>query len=511
MITRLLFSKSVYFFLTLLAGLAGLWGCNEDTYVDPVQLTTVRGRVVYSLDQQPVRNATVKLTPGSRVVSTDSSGAFRFDSVVVGNYTVQASKAGYGTQVATVAASVATTPVVTIQLTDDKSQNRPPTTPVLVSPALNSTAQSTTLTLKWSSTDPNRDTLTYNVLLYRAGAATPTSSYTGLTADSVVVSGLDYNTTYLWQVIVSDKVNTVNGPVWSFQTGSYPDYSYVFARRMNGRFQIFGATADGVANQLTREGSNWRPIVSPNRRQIAFISNTDTELQLYLMNMDGSNRQQVTSVPIAGLSAADLSFCWSPDGTQLLYPSNDRLYTVRTDGTGLRTVALASSGRIWAGCDWTPQGNRIAARTTGTGLYDNELSVFNSDGSSARTVYTRRSARVGNPVFSVNGQQIVFSADSTDFQNEQGRQLDARLYQLNLTTGALTDLSRNQTNSNQTAQTNKIAGTNDLEPRFSPTGASLIFTNTENTGIGQRNVYTADADGKNRKLLLSQAEMPYWR
>ncbi|QJD81306.1 hypothetical protein HH216_09880 [Spirosoma rhododendri] len=508
---RPLFPKSFLFLLTLLTGLVGLWSCNEDIYVDPVQLTTIRGRVVYSLDQQPARNATVKLTPGSRVVSTDSSGTFRFDSVVVGSYTVQASKTGYGTQVATVSATVGTSPVVTIQLTDDKSQNRPPSTPTLVSPALNSTAQSTTLTLKWSSTDPNRDTLTYNVLLYRAGAATPTSSYTGLTADSVVVSGLEYNTTYLWQVIVSDKVNTVNGPVWSFQTGSYPDYTYVFARRMNGQFQLFGATAAGAVSQLTRDGSNWRPIISPNRQRIAFISNTDTELQLYTMNLDGSNRQQVTSVPIAGLSAADLSFCWSPDGTQLLYPSNDRLYAVRTDGTGLRVVARASSGRIWAGCDWTPQGNRIAARTTGTGLYDNELSVFNTDGSAAQTVYTRRAARVGNPVFSINGQQLLFSADSTDFQNEQGRQLDARLYRLNLTTGSLTDLSRIQITNNQTAQTNKTAGTNDLEPRFSPTGASIIFTNTDNTGIGQRNVYTVDANGQNRKQILSQAEMPYWR
>ncbi len=500
----------VYYFLFFIS-VVSLWSCNEDIFVDPVQLTSIRGRVLYNASQQPARNALVTLSPTSRVVGTDSSGFFRFDSVLVGGYTIQAAKAGYVTQVATVSATVESSPLITILLVDDKTQNRPPTTPTLVSPALNSTAQSTTLTLKWSSTDPNRDTLTYNVLLYRAGSATPTSSYTGLTADSVIVSGLEYNTTYLWQVIASDKINTVNGPVWSFQTGSYPDYSYVFARRMNGQFQLFGATAAGAVSQLTYNGSNWRPIISPNRQRIAFISNTDTELQLYVMNMDGSNRQQVTSVPIAGLSAADLSFCWSPDGTQLLYPSNDRLYAVRTDGTGLRTVAMASSGRIWAGCDWTPQGNRIAARTTGTSLYDNELSVFNSDGSSARTVYTRRAARVGNPVFSINGQQLLFSADSTDFQNEQGRQLDARIYRLNLVSGVIADLSQNQLINSAQNLAGKAAGTNDLDPRYSPTGASVIFTNTDNTGIGQRNVYTADADGKNRRLLLSQAEMPYWR
>jgi Tol biopolymer transport system component len=291
----------------------------------------------------------------------------------------------------------------------------------------------------------------------------------------------------------------------------YPDYSYVFVRRMNGQFQIFGATADGVVNQLTRSGSNWRPIVSPNRQKIAFISNTDTELQLYLMNLDGSNRQQVTTVPIAGLSAADLSFCWSPDGTQLLYPSNDRLYAVRTDGTGLRVVSRTRTGRVWAGCDWTPQGTLIAARTTGTDLYDNELAVFSSDGSANRVVYTRRDARVGNPVFSVNGRQLLFSADSTNFQNEQGRQLDARLYLLDLSSTAVADLSRAQSSTGGSTQSNKIAGTNDLEPRFSPTGGNIIFTNTDNTGLNQRTVYIADTDGRNRKVLLQQAEMPYWR
>lgn len=501
--------RFIQYALIVLTALIGLSSCNEDTSIEPVQLTTVRGRVLYSVNQQPIGKASVKLTPSNRIVATDSTGTFRFDSVVAGNYTVQVSKTGYGTQVATLATTPASSPVVTVLITDDRTQNRPPTAPVLVAPALNSTAQSTTLILRWTATDPNRDTLTYNVLLFRAGSITPTASYTGLTTDSLVVSSLAYNTTYLWQVIVKDGINVVNGAIWSFQTGAYPDYNYLFARRLNGQFQLFGATAGGVINQLTDTGSNWRPIVSPDKQKIAFISNADTDLHLYTMNLDGSNRQRVTSVPIAGLAATDLSFCWSPDGTQLLYPNNDRLYAVRTDGTGLRVVKQAGSGRIWAGCDWTPQGNLIAARTTGTRLYDNELSIFFSDGSAARQVYARHNGRVGNPVFSVNGRQLLFSADSTDFQNEQGRQFDARLYRLELSTTAITDLSAIQTNG--TVQFSKAAGTNDLEPRYSPTGASLTFTNTDNTGTGLRSVYVSDADGRNRKLLLPQAEMPYWR
>ena len=500
--------KYLLYIALFITGLTGLWSCNEDTYIDPLQLTTIRGRVLFNANQQPARRATVRLTPGGRIVTTDSAGAFRFDSVLAGNYTVQASLTGYGTQVATVAASVDTSPLITILLIDDKTQNLPPSSPTLVAPAITSTTQSNTVTLKWTATDPNRDTLTYDVLLFRGGSTTPTSSFTSIRADSLVV-GLDYDVPYLWQVIVKDGVNTVNGPIWSFRTPTFPDYSYLFARRINNQFQIFGANATGGAAQFTREGSNWRPIASPNRQLIAYVSNVDTDLQLYIMNADGSNKRRVTTVPVSTIAPTDLSFAWSPDGTQLLYPSNNRLYAVRLDGTGLRIVAQAPAGRVFAGCDWTPQGNRIVARTTSTSVYDNEISVYPADGGTATSVLVRRANRVGNPAFSVDGQQLVLTIDISGFQNEQGRQLDSRMFLLNLTSGDLTDLSLVQTNNNQTQ--NKPAGTNDLDPRFSPNGAKLIFTNTDNTGNGTRAVFTSDLDGRNRQQLITPAEMPYWR
>lgn len=500
--------KYLLYIALFVTGLAGLWSCNEDTFVDPLQLTTIRGRVLFSANQQPARRATVRLTPGGRVVTTDSAGAFRFDSVLVGSYTVQATLTGYGTEVATVVTSVDTSPLLTILLTDDRTQNRPPGSPTLVAPAISSTTQSNTVTLKWTATDPNRDTLTYDVLLYRGGSTTPTSSFTGLRADSLVV-GLDYDTPYLWQVIVKDGVNTVNGPVWSFRTGAFPTYTYLFTRRINNQFQIFGSNATGGAAQFTREGSNWRPIGSPNGQLIAYVSNVDTDLHLYIMNTDGSNKRRVTTVPLATIASTDLSFSWSPDGTQLLYPSNNRLYAVRLDGTGLRILAQAPAGRVFAGCDWTPQGNRIVARTTSASVYDNEISIYPAEGGVPTSILVRQANRVGNPAFSVDGKQIVFTIDVSGFQNEQGRQLDSRMFIFDTGSGALTDLSLVQNNNNQTQ--NKPAGTNDLDPRFSPTGSQLIFTNTDNTGNGVRSVLVSDLDGRNRRQLISPAEMPYWR
>ena len=54
--------------------------------------------------------------------------------------------------------------------------------------------------------------------------------------------------------------------------------------------------------------------VSPDGRRVAFIGSRAGLLDLYVMNVDGSDRQQLTSD-----SAQDLSSAWSPNGATLLF------------------------------------------------------------------------------------------------------------------------------------------------------------------------------------------------
>ncbi|MCY7350568.1 MAG: carboxypeptidase regulatory-like domain-containing protein [Cytophagaceae bacterium] len=505
-----------FFFALMVAFLGGLQACNEDLFVEPIVYGTVRGQVFYNTSRLPVAKALVRLSPTSRSVETDSLGNFRFDSLDAGSYSVivTAPGSGYATQTATVQITDERIQVMSIYLRDDRGSNKAPNPPTKPSPASGAINVPTTVVLRWDATDPDRrDSLSYDVQFFREGDISPTTIGLNLRRDTLVVPNLQYNTTYYWQVIVKDGLTSTKGDVWSFRTVTFPDFSYVFARRTDGRLQLFASNATSETQQLTQTGSNWRPIVSPNREQIAFISNAETETHLYVMNRDGSRMRRVTNVPVAGISPTDLSFCWSPDGTQLLYPSNDRLYAVRTDGTGLRLVGQAPAGRFFAGCDWTAQGNRIVARTTGANVYDNELVLLAPDGTNptVSTSLFKKPGRMSNPVFSVDGKQVLFSLDLSDFQNEQGRQLNAHLQLLTIATGAVVDLS-----------TTKRDGTNDLEPRFSPNGASVIFTNADNTvvvtGIGQRDIYTQSLTGSgsgsnnfDRKILIAQGEMPAWR
>lgn len=515
-------TRLLVYTVCLFSLLTTLTGCKEDTLISPTNYQSIRGRVLNVATQQPIAGALVTLSPSGRAVSTSSAGEFRIDSVTAGTYTLQAITTNFTSQTVSVPVSTEPVPLVTLLLSDTRLPNQPPTTPTLVSPTQNSVLTSTGTTLRWRSSDANGDTLTYDVRLYKAGNTTPVASYTSLRADSLVVSNLDYGTSYLWQVIARDRVSSTNGPIWSFSTPAFPTLNYVFSRLVNGQYQIFASNGNTDAVQLTRNGSNWRPVASPNRQQIAYISTASNNLQLFIMNADGSNQRQVTTVPINGLYATDLSFCWSPDGSQLLYPSNNLLYVIRTDGSGLRLVTQAAAGRLFAGCDWTGQGNEIVARTTGATVYDNELTVVRPDGSDSRSVYTQRNRRVGNPAYSVDGRQIVFSADASGFANEQGRQLDARLYLLTLSNNAIVDLSTpvstTQTSgtpmSGPTQAAAKVSGTNDLDPQFSPSGSQIIFTNSVNTVNGERSVYAIDLNGtavSNRRLLINSADMPFWR
>ena len=57
----------------------------------------------------------------------------------------------------------------------------------------------------------------------------------------------------------------------------------------------------------------------------------------------------------------------------------------------------------------------------------------------------------------------------------------------------------------------KVAGTNDLTPRYSPDGFQIIFVNRVNDDLGARNIWTTDLDGKNRSKIFLDAFLPDWK
>src|SRR5206468_1426281 len=71
---------------------------------------------------------------------------------------------------------------------------------------------------------------------------------------------------------------------------------------------------------------------------------------IWLMNSDGSGQAPVTSGP------GDLSPDWSPNGEKIVFGHNGAIYTIGADGTGLTAV---TSGVEDEKPKWSPDGTKI--------------------------------------------------------------------------------------------------------------------------------------------------------
>lgn len=97
---------------------------------------------------------------------------------------------------------------------------------------------------------------------------------------------------------------------------------------------------------------NKNPCWSPDGKQIAFASARNGEQEIFIMNADGTEPQQITDSP----GMKDFP-CWSPDGTQIAFVYGS-IYVVETSGKNMRQ--LSRSNFIDSHPTWSPDGQYIA-------------------------------------------------------------------------------------------------------------------------------------------------------
>ena len=104
-------------------------------------------------------------------------------------------------------------------------------------------------------------------------------------------------------------------------------------------------------------------------------------------------------------------------------------------------------------------------------------------------------------LFTVDNQKIVYTRDVSGYQSSNYRRLDSRIFIYNRITNTSTELD-----------TKKENGYNDLDVKFSPNEAEVIFTNTSNDGISIKNVQKASiTDVDSRTTLFTGGSMPEWK
>ena len=180
-----------------------------------------------------------------------------------------------------------------------------------------------------------------------------------------------------------------------------PDWSpdgdkLVFTSNRDGNYEIYvmdavDADGDGNGDSLARltsgDAFDFFPVWSPNGGKVAFQSNRDGDLEIYVMDAvdaDGDGNGDSLTHLTSG-DAFDGVPDWSPDGDKIAFTSGRdgdfEIYVMDAvdadgDGNGDSLARLASGDAFDCCAAWSPDGNKIAFESFRDG--DREIYVMDA-------------------------------------------------------------------------------------------------------------------------------------
>ncbi|MGJ1451161.1 carboxypeptidase regulatory-like domain-containing protein [Sphingobacterium spiritivorum] len=477
--------------------------CSEEL-IEKIVSANVKGMVVKSKTNEPLANVKITTSPTTQTVFSKADGTFEIKDMPVGDYSVKAELSGYIMEIegANLTASDQSVSIV-FEMKDDKSLNSPPAVPQLLSPADNAINIPLSIKLTWACTDPDEDSLSYRLII-KNNKSGDIRDIKNIKDKSYQLENLEYGTSYFWQIVASDSIHTeIFSPVFKLTTSAVPQNRFHYVRKSGDNYQIISADENNKFFNLTSDHtSSLRARKNNAAGLIAFIRLADGNAHLFTANTDGSGVFKVTTVPVAGFNIAELDFAWKANGKEILYPSFDKLYRVNKDGSGTEMVYKTSDGSFISECDWSNDGTKIAIKTNDINGYKTKIYVIDILGNVVHTIHENMKGAAGGINFSVSGDKLLYTYDISGYENADYRQLNSHIFLYNLTDNTKTDLS---------AFTKIPAGYNDLDARFSPNEAEIIFTQTSNDGISQKDIYKIGISSEtSRKLLFTNALMPDW-
>jgi serine/threonine protein kinase len=231
------------------------------------------------------------------------------------------------------------------------------------------------------------------------------------------------------------------------------------------------------------------PAWSPDGTQIAFSSNRDGDWDIYRVNADGSDLQNLTNRD----PESDLAPSWSPDGSQIVYASNHYgtydIWTMRSSD-GLDAITRIQKSGYDSFPTWSPDGTSIAYLSDNDGTVPVQAFTIAEGDEQPQPVDTNGGPS-GAPVWSPDGASVAFWSNI----NGGGIVIAQPGRWVQIVSGV------------QVA----AHGPNPVPVSWSPDGRYLAYSAPT---AGHRHItYVMYADGSGRHAVtgLGNAQYPAWR
>ena len=277
--------------------------------------------------------------------------------------------------------------------------------------------------------------------------------------------------------------------------------AFVSDRDRNDEIYVMDDDGKNQRNLTNHPSDDYAPSWSPDGTRIAFMSDRDGHVpkgdvlptfEIYLMDADGGNQQNLTNDP-----NSDLSPSWSPDGKRIAFVSyrdgkvhaihgwpTSEIYVMDADGGNPQNLTNNSDDDFHPA--WSPDGKRIAFTSYKDGHFigefeiTSEIYLMDADGGNQQKLTENRKNDF-SPSWSPDGKRIVFESD------RKGDFINFEIYVMDADGGNQQRFTENRVD--------------DWSPSWSSDGKRIAFSSDGDNK--QADIYVMDADGGNQQKITN--------